>query len=371
VTEARIFAAPPRYIQGPGSLDLIGCELRALGRRPAVICDAALLPALEERLRRSLDESGLPETILPFAGDVTLRSIEKVADEARGFAADVIAGVGGGRVLDAAKGAALRLGAPFVSAATIAATDAAASRGIVVHDETGAVTGVEQLQRSPACVLVDTALIAAAPSRYLRAGIGDALSKRVELDTCRRQGVRSKQGTRALLSAFAMADECHRLIRRHGAAAFAAVERHEVTEDVEAVVEAVLLQSCMAFENGGLSVTHAVAHALAGEPAARDALHGEHVAYATLVEMALEGWPEAEIRELAGFLRSLRLPTSLAELGLPAPGEAALRALADASCGFPHLAARRRPVDPASLVAAIRLTERHAQQIDLSERSPV
>jgi len=183
--------------------------------------------------------------------------------------------------------------------------------------------------------------------------------------------VRNKHGTSALMSAYAMAEACERLIRRHGAAALAAVERNEVTADVEAVVEAVLLQSCMAFENGGLSVTHALAHALAGHPAAREALHGEHVAYATLVEMALEGWPAAEVRDFAAFLRSLRLPASLAELGLPKPGGNVLRSLADASCRMGHVAGRTKPLDPARLVAALESTERNGREIDLARGCPV
>ena len=61
-----------------------------------------------------------------------------------------------------------------------------------------------------------------------------------------------------------------------------------MTEDLEALVEAVVLLSGMGFENGGLSLAHSLTRGLMRARGARDALHGQHVAWATLVQRVAE-----------------------------------------------------------------------------------
>lgn len=348
------------YVQGPGSLDLVGETAAKLGRRPAAVCDAEVRGLVEARLLESCAQAGLEARILPFRGEVTHAAIEGLAEQARDHRADVVLGAGGGRALDAAKGVARRRGTPFVSLPTIAATDAAASRGIAIFDEAGRPATVEQLARNPEVVIVDTGIIAKAPARYLRSGIGEAVSKRFEAEACGAAGALTKHGTRPLRSAQAAADACYRLVRQHGVAALAAAGRGEATDDLEAVVEAVVLLSCLAFENGGLSLAHALAPGLAGLRGTRAALHGDHVAYGTLVQLIFEGRPAAEIDDLTGFLREVGLPVSLAELGLADPTDDEIAALVAACLASPHAEHQARAVEAAGVGAAIREVERRA-----------
>jgi glycerol dehydrogenase len=356
----RIFMATGCYIQGPGCLDLLGEKAASLGRRVALIGDAEVLRLVGERLRASLDKSGLATAELSFSGETTAPAIDALAERARGHAPEVVVGAGGGRALDAAKGVARRLGRPFVSVPTIASTDAPASRGLVVYDDEHRPVVVEQLVRNPEFVIVDTAVIAQAPARFLRAGIGDAIAKKFEAEACWAGGGLTKHGTRPLRTALMIADACYQLLRAHGAEAVRAVERGQVTDDLEYTVEAALLLSAMAFENGGLSVTHAMAAALGTLAATRDAAHGEHVAYGTLVQVELEGRPEDEIEDLAGFLGEVGLPRALAELGLAGAGRADIDALAAACVAAPYAHHQPRPVDAAGIAAAIERVERRA-----------
>src|SRR5690606_29068786 len=101
-------------------------------------------------------------------------------------------------------------------------------------------------------------LIAAAPARFLRAGIGDAISKKFEADGCLAGTGITPFGTRPLLTAIAIGDACYNTLRQHAAIALESVERNEVNDAVEATVEATLLMSGLAFENGGLSLTHSL-----------------------------------------------------------------------------------------------------------------
>lgn len=356
----RVFMATGCYIQGPGCLDLVGEKAASLGKRVAVVGDADVLTLIGERLRRTLEQSRLTALLFAFRGDTTHAAIEALTDRVRPEAPDVVVGAGGGRALDAAKGVARRLGKPFISVPTIASTDAPASRGLVVYDDEHRPVVVEQLERNPDYVIVDTALIAAAPARYLRAGIGDAIAKKFEAEACWAGRGLTKHRTRPLRSALMIADACYQLLRAHGAAAVRAVERGAVTDDLEETVEAALLLSAMAFENGGLSVAHAMAAALGTLPATRDAAHGTHVAYGTLVQLAVEGRPDDEIDDLAGFLREVGLPTALVDFGLADATGAAIDALAAACVAAPYAHHQPRPVDAAGIRAAIERIERRA-----------
>jgi len=358
----RVFMAPGHYIQGPGSIDLVGQRAAALGRRLAVIRDDAVAVLIEERVRESCARAGIELALLNFGGAVTHAEIERLCDEARRSGTDIVAGAGGGRAIDAAKGVARRLGAPVVSIPTIASTDAPAARGIAIYDDANRPVAVEQLDHNPEIVIVDTAIIAGAPPRYLRAGIGDAVAKAVEAEACLAAGALTKHGTRPLRAGGMIAKACYRLVRAHGAPALAAAGRGEVTDDLEHVVEAVVLLSCMAFENGGLSLAHAVAAALSGLRGAREALHGEHVGYGTLVQLTVEGRPEHELADLSSFLGQVGLPISLAEFGLADPTEDEMQTLIETCLANPFARHLAVPADAAALRAAIGEVERRATE---------
>ena len=118
-------------------------------------------------------------------------------------------------------------------------------------------------------------VIAKAPARFLRSGIGDAIAKKFEIEGSWAGGGITKHRTRPLRSAVLIANDCYHLLRAHGAAAMRAVEAGTVTDDLEAVVEAAILLSCLAFENGGLWLAHSVVRGLGSVRGAKHALHGD------------------------------------------------------------------------------------------------
>jgi glycerol dehydrogenase len=227
----------------------------------------------------------------------------------------------------------------------------------VVYDDDHRVVAVEQMERNPDFVIVDTQVIAKAPPRFLRAGIGDAISKKYEAHGCWVGTGFNKHRTRPMKTAILIADACYDIVRQHGVAAMQAVEKGEVSDDLEYVVEAAVLLSTLAFENGGLSIAHALAPPLGVVRGACDALHGEHVAYATLVQMTAEKRPEAEVEDVRAFLREIGLPVSLHDLGLPDPTDAEIDELARTTVANPHVLNQPRPITAADLVRAIRDVE--------------
>src|SRR3546814_13773999 len=99
----------------------------------------------------------------------------------------------------------------------------------------------------------------------------------------------------------------------------AAAEAHVPDDSFEAVVEANVLMAGLAWESGGLSYAHAVVRGLVKARGAASAPHGEHVAYGTLVHLAIDGRDDAFIRDLMEFNSQVGVPTSLADLGMIAP----------------------------------------------------
>jgi glycerol dehydrogenase len=349
----RVFAGPGRYLQGPGAIALLGDVLRAFGPAPLIITDPVVARLLGSRIDGILAVAGLRPTLAVLEGEITYAAVQELMTAGADSPVDVVVGIGGGKVLDAAKAVALQLGRPVVTVPSVASNDSPASAAIAMYDTAHTMVSVDRLPQHPAVVLVDTELIAQAPAEFLRAGIGDAISKKFEAEGCWTGTGSTPVGGRPLRTAGAIADAGYRTIRRHGAAALHACENDVVTDDLEAVVEAVILMSGLGFENGGLSLAHALTRGLVRARGAATAAHGRHVAWGLLVQRAVEGRPDDEIAELADFLRELGLPASLPDLGMTDPTAAEIDAIAELTMSAPHVLNLAAPVDAAGIGAAI------------------
>ncbi|TGE01134.1 glycerol dehydrogenase [Methylobacterium nonmethylotrophicum] len=353
----RIFGAPPRYHQGPGAIRDIGGIARSLSASACVVVDEGVRAVVAEPIAASLREAGVAARLVPFSGEITYAAIDRLVAAVRADAPGLVVAAGGGKALDVGKGVAVRLGVPVVTVPTIASNDAPTSAIFVVYDENHAVAAVDRMGRNPDAVVVDTALIARAPARFLRAGIGDAVTKAFEARGCRAGTGVTPFGTRPLLTGAAIADAAYATLRAHGAAALEAVERNEVTEDVEATIEACILMSGLGFENGGLSLAHAMTRGLVKARGARDAPHGEQVAYAVVVQCAVERHPEAGVLDLTGFLRGIGLPVRLADLGMEGATPEEIEDIARLTMTAPHIANLPFRVTADDIAAGMRRVE--------------
>jgi glycerol dehydrogenase len=98
-------------------------------------------------------------------------------------------------------------------------------------------------------------------------------------------------------------------------------------------------------------------------PGTHSALHGEKVAFGTLVQLVLDGSPTEEFTTVLRFCRAVGLPTTLAQLGLPAATDADILAIAGrATQPGETIHNLPQPVTAATVAAAIRETDRRATE---------
>lgn len=340
----RILGAPQRYVQGPDAIGRIAEEVAIAGGGPvAIVIDPVARDLVGGRVRSLLPEARL----LDFGGECTADEIAARAAEAEGV--KLILGIGGGKAIDTAKGAAIACGLPVGIVPTIASNDSPTSHIAVVYTPDHAVDGVRHMRVNPAFVLVDTAVIAGAPRRFLAAGIGDAMSKPFELAGAIAGGGLNFFGGRPTELTRAIVERAERILLEDGEAAMQA----ETPDDAfERVVEATVLLSGLAFESGGLSIAHSMVRGFSVMPQLAHLLHGEMVALGTLTQLAAGQGSAEEIARLRGYFSRLGLPVGFAPFGIRAEDD--FRRMAEISLRAPYATNYERRLDVADLVSAMR-----------------
>jgi len=320
---------PLIYRQGEGAFDSLG-ELTAMfGSNPLVVADQFVREMLGDRTLQILAAVGRRPVFAPFDGECSPEAIDRASAEAQSAQCDVIVGMGGGKVLDTAKGVKLQCGLPVVIVPTIASNDSPTSRLIITYSAAGEFIGPRFMTTNPDAILVDTGIIARAPVRFLVAGIGDALVTKFEADQCRDSGVENFFGGRPTEAALCLADHCYRLVREYGEKAVADAAAKRVTPDLEKVVEACVLLSGLGFEGCGVAAAHAVGMAIPRLPEIKGVLHGEEVAVGLLTQLVLEGRDDAFMQDILAFYEAVGLPSTLQQLGLAVVTDTHLKAIAD------------------------------------------
>jgi len=349
-----IFAAPGTYVQGAGILAAVGPHLARLGKRAIGVVDPVVREQVEPALSAGCKSEGIAWQPEAFPGECTEAAVDRLVAAARDWRPEMAIAAGGGKALDTGKLLAEALAIPSVMIPTIASTDAPTSRVAVLYNDEHAQVRVVRLRANPGLVLVDTAIIAKAPIRFLVAGMGDALATWPEARTCAAGTGRTPVGGRPSRAALALAELCYRTILTQGRRAKEDVAAKRVTEAVEAVVEANILLSGLGFESGGLAAAHSLYAGLSGLPAGAAYLHGEKVAFGVIVQAALEAWPVAERKELLDFYHDVGLPSTLVELGLGGATAADLRRVAEVACRpGSHMHNLQRPISIEELVGVL------------------
>lgn len=304
---------PGKYIQGAGAVNELPALISCFGKRGLLLASPTVINKVLPECGVDWGSSLATEV---FGGECCEDELRRLSVAIAQTHADVLVGMGGGKTIDTAKIAADRAGIPVIIIPTIASSDAPCSGCAVLYSNDGVFESVFYQKANPAVVLVDTGIIAAAPPRFLVAGMGDALSTWFEARSCERTRSANECGGYGTIAGLAIAKLCYETLLSHGVAAKIANEQHIVTPALERIVEANILLSGIGFESAGLAAAHSIHNGLTALTETHSYYHGEKVAFGVLTGLQLTDAPSDEVATVFSFCKDIGLPTTLADIGL-------------------------------------------------------
>lgn len=321
---------PGKYIQGVGALGELPTLIDVLGKQGMILAS----PSVNDKVLPSCGVAWRAKSIPleVFCGECCENELARLSATLKQKHVDVLVGMGGGKTIDTAKIVADRADIPVIVIPTIASTDAPCSGCAVLYSKEGVFDSVLYQKANPAAVLVDVGIIAAAPTRFLVAGMGDALSTWFEARSCERTHSANECGGYGTKVGYGIARLCYDLLLSHGEAAKIASERHIVTPALEHIIEANILLSGIGFESAGLAAAHAIHNGLTALPETHAFYHGEKVAFGVLAGLQFTDAPKDEVATVFSFCRRVGLPTTLADIGLDKIDRKRLMVAAEKAC---------------------------------------
>ena len=358
-----MICAPGSYVQGPGELKALADHVQSMRRNKAyIIVDAFIDQNYHEAIVSSFEAAGVPYKLTVFGGECCMEEINKHREGLEG--GDVVFGIGGGKTLDTSKAVSYYEEIPVIIVPTAASSDAPCSRLSVVYKQSGEFSHYLPLPKNPDMVVMDSEVISKAPSRFLSAGIGDALATYFEALACQKSQAVTMAGGVSTKSAMALAKLCNDTLLAKGYEAVCAVKEGICNEAVEDIIEANTYLSGIGFESGGLSGAHAIHNGMTVLEETHRLLHGEKVAFGAQTQLQLEHRPEQEIEEIVRFCHKVDLPVTLKELGLENASDSYLLEAAIETCR-PDDTMGNMPfeVKPEDIVAAMRRADALGRRI--------
>ena len=305
----------PGYTLGQDAYKALAAEAKPYGRRLLLTGGRKALQAGQGKLERALEGSHLTLAgSLHYGADCTFNAAQQLAQEAKKLGADIICGMGGGRALDTAKAAGELAALPVFTLPTIAATCAAVTRLSVLYDEKGAFERFLFLTHAPLHCFMDTSLLARAPGKYLRAGIGDCLAKHVETPFAARGALKDHSDMLGVSIAQGLFDQ----LSAHGEQAMADSRAGLAGPSLETVCLCSIIStgyvSLLVKERFNGALAHSLYYALEHLQALSGTLHGDVVAWGALVQLVMDSQQE-KAQALRQLLIRLQVPVSLKRMG--------------------------------------------------------
>lgn len=321
--EMKVMQFPCKYIQGKNAIKLLPQYVNQMGGKSLIVTTRSQYDMVKSIMKTQND-------IEIFGGECSYEEISRVKTIAQIINATVIVAVGGGKTIDTVKISADQLDIPSIIVPTICATDAPTSGCAVTYTKHGEYIRVEYQKTNPRLVLIDSEIIANAPTRYLVSGMGDAFATYLEAIACESTNSTNecKGGGLRTKSAMALCKLCTETLLQYGVQAKHDNDLNIASEALENIIEANTLLSGLGFESTGLGMCHAVANAFTLLPECHSKYHGEKVAFGCLVELEL--YDPLGIKEKTyKFFKEIGLPINLQDMNLSNPTEEQIMILAN------------------------------------------
>lgn len=353
---------PATVLRGAGVSQQLGGICARLGSRVLVAGGHQALAAAQTLIIEQLRQSGVTLTAVEWSGEqCSVSQIERLCARVRETDSDVLLAVGGGKALDTGKAVAFQCGIPVVTLPTIAATCAAVTPLSVRYHDDGHFHDLHHLPVAPAAVVIDSALLARAPLRWLAAGLGDTLAKWYEFRAIDNGG--NDSGFAA--SSRANSEICFWLIEQYGEEACRAVTAGQHNDALDQVLDAIFLfaglTSLMA-SGAHAAAAHALYEGFTVCDKTREFGHGLLVGFGNLCLLALEQRSDEELLAAIRLAQACAVPLTLAAI-CPDLSEEELTAIVRASVDAPDMATMPFTVTEQQVRQAIRRVEALAARV--------
>ncbi|MDI9393892.1 MAG: NAD(P)-dependent glycerol-1-phosphate dehydrogenase [Euryarchaeota archaeon] len=298
---------PRDVLIGHGVLEEVGdvCRDLYLKGNALIVTGSTTLDVAGRRVCKLLEDAGRSADAI-LTSKATIEEVEKIMEKALEIDASFLLGVGSGRSIDLAKLASTKLELPFISVPTAASHDGISSSRASIMDN-GKNTSIRA--QAPIAVIADTAIISAAPFRFLAAGCGDIISNYTAvLDWELASRLRNEYFGEY---AAALSRMAARVIIENADSIKA---EHETSARLvlKALVSNGVAMSIAGISRPASGSEHMFSHAL-DRIAPKPALHGEQCGVGTIMMMYLHGGNWQEIRDA---LKKIGAPTTARELGI-------------------------------------------------------
>ncbi|OCN01953.1 glycerol dehydrogenase [Clostridium sp. W14A] len=321
-----LMRAPSKYVQGPDALLELYDHVKDLGTSILFICSKSGYKAARPKIEKSFAGKNASIKFEIFGGISSVGEIAKMQKIAKENKVGVICAIGGGSAIDTAKATAYYEGLPVVIIPTVCATDAPCTGLSVIYNDDGSFAKYIFYPKNPDAVIVDSSIIVKAPVRFLVSGMGDALGTYFEARMCQKTNSPSLENGGITKSAMALCKLCYNTLLEDGFKAKKSAELGILTPAVDAIIEANTYLSGVGADNGGLATSHSVYNGFTALEECEKTMHGELVAFGTVVQLVLEDAPMEEIEEVMDFCVSVGLPVTLKEVGVTDPSRVMIAA---------------------------------------------
>lgn len=308
--------APGNYITGFNNICEIGKHIKKLAVKVTILIDKNVENVIKN-IYKCLENEGINFEIEYFRGECCYEEIDRIKNMISNKKSDAIVGIGGGKLLDAAKAAGYRVGVKIITVPTVAATCAAWSSHSAVYTEEGIAYEYYSIHKNPDMVFVDKKILLESPIRYTIAGIADTLAKWIETDAFTKSV--AKKSTETEIAIF-MAKKAYSEIMMYSEKALEDIEKQIFSYEVEAIFNHIIFTAGLVGGIGGEACRAVAAHALNnGFTVLKDkypnSLHGEAVAFGNIVQLILDGVEKDKINELVNFYKKVKIPYNIEQLG--------------------------------------------------------
>ena len=286
--------------------------------RAVVIGGEKALASTTYKIMSALEDSGVEVTgEFVFGDECTMTNINALMDKKEVQDADVIFIVGGGKAMDTGKVLAYEANKAVFSFPTICSNCAAVTAIAVVYKDDGTLSHYALIP-APSHMFVDTSTIAEAPHEYVWAGIGDGLSKQVEVEFATK-GLELDHTASMGLS---LSKSCQASFLKYGEQAIEDCKNNRASKAIEEIALNILVSTGYVsnltnqpdyYYNSSLA--HIFYNTSIEVKREKEYLHGELVAFGVLVLHAYAG-NHSELEKIAKFNRKVGLPVTLADVGL-------------------------------------------------------